>query len=222
MPPDTPYSLCIGRDGVFATDSTDFAPVWQPPLGEGDDRLGSYEPTDSQLLAKIADGDRQAFTDFYDRYSARTYGLILKILRNKNDADEVLQETFWQIWKKAGAYDVNRAYPRAWLFLIARSRAIDHLRRQPPSSTTEQTATLIDHESQSPTERVETVEYSSRIRTALEKLPREQAVSIEMAFYGGLTHVQLAQRLSIPVGTVKTRIRSGMSKLRTALQEVSP
>lgn len=175
------------------------------------------EPLDTAFMERIAQGDQKAFTQFYDRHSTYAYGLILRILCVRSDADEVLQETFWQVWKDAKNYDPCKSSPRAWVFLLARSRAFDHLRRKHPTPAipTEQP----DETQQDPSDYVRCKESNARIRLALNKLPQEQATCIELAFFQGLTHNQISQKLSVPLGTVKTRIRLGMYKLKSILQE---
>lgn len=182
-------------------------------------RLDADQNRDFGLLTRIVHREQEAFGEFYDLYSSRVFGLVLKILNNHSDAEEVLQETFWQVWKSADKYNQARSSPRVWLFLMARSRAIDHLRRRPKSSEEYSTPLECSCEAESP--KIESQESSAQVRNALAKLPEEQAASIQMAFYQGLTHVQIAERLEVPLGTVKTRIRSGMHKLRTILQGVS-
>ncbi len=159
---------------------------------------------------------------FYDRYCARVFGLVLKILHNRSDAEEALQETFWQVWQKAGDYDGSRACPRAWLFLLARSRSIDLLRRRPPTQAAEpDESAMADPCTAAPSIPLEADESAAAIRSALAQLTSEQAASINLAFFEGLTHVQLAQRLNVPLGTVKSRIRTGMQKLRALVEEAA-
>jgi RNA polymerase sigma-70 factor (ECF subfamily) len=170
--------------------------------------------TDHHLLDRIAAGDDAAFADFYDRHAPRVLGSLLRLLGQRDDAEDVLQETFWQVWSRAGQYDPGRSTPGVWLFLIARSRALDRLRQQRPrgEGTPQEPVTLAE-----PLESMERKETSQQVRAALAQLPDEQCRAITLAFFGGLTYEQVAQRLAVPVGTAKTRIRLGMRRLRHLL-----
>lgn len=170
---------------------------------------------DQQLLVRVGAGEKAAFGELYDLYSGRVLALLIRLLRDRRDADDVLQETFWQVWRTAASYDQNRADPVAWLLLIARSRAIDTLRRRGRSAMPE-IATEPSND-QSPSANLETVELGDRVRTALQCLNEDQRRAIQLAYYSGLSHQQIADELSIPLGTAKTRIRQGMLKLRDLL-----
>lgn len=167
--------------------------------------------SDYDLLGRTAARDRAAFSALYDRYAPRAFGLILRIIRNRTDAEDVLQETFLQVWNQAARFDPNRSAPDVWLLLIARSRAVDRLRKRrlttkeelpDPATHTEPDTGLIRQED------------AAKLHTALEQLPHEQRELIRRAFYCGLTHEQIAIELNLPLGTVKTRIRLGMMRLR--------
>lgn len=177
------------------------------------------ESTDQVLLARIAGGDRGAFAALYDRYAARTYGLVLKLMRNAREAEDVLQETFWHVWTKAEQFDARRGTPLAWLILIARSRCLDHLRRSSRNRVLErdfeESMALDDIAAD-----VQRSENAQRTAKALASLPEEQRKAIQLAFFGGLTHQEIAERENIALGTIKTRIRLGMNKLRELLAEL--
>ncbi|TWT41727.1 ECF RNA polymerase sigma factor RpoE [Phycisphaerae bacterium RAS1] len=177
--------------------------------------MPSEHDDDIRLLARAGAGDRDAFSLFFDRHAPRALGLLLKLLRSRPDADDVLQDVFCAVWTRAAEYNAERGSPIAWLLLIARSRAIDYLRRRRrdtnPGAAVERVAaddaaSLIDRD-----------ETSRGARRALADLPPEQRSVIELAFYGGLTHEQIALQRSLPLGTVKTRIRLGMKRLRETL-----
>ena len=170
---------------------------------------------DQQLLVQIGAGEMSAFEELYDRYSGRVLALLIRLLRDRRDADDVLQETFWQVWRTAASYDRDRADPVAWLLLIARSRAIDALRRR--GRTAMQVITSEPSNDQSPSANIETLELGDRVRAALSRLNDDQRRAIQLAYYGGLSHQEIADELSIPLGTAKTRIRQGMLKLRDLL-----
>jgi RNA polymerase sigma-70 factor (ECF subfamily) len=172
--------------------------------------------SDVQLLRSIAAGDKNAFAEFYDRYAARAFGFLLQRLGRLEDAEDVLQEIFWQVWSRAHSYDAGRATPAVWLFLLVRSRALDHLRcqRQPVESPGASEKTAAD-----PGSVLEVKETAQQVRQALTQLSQEQRSAIHLAFYEGLTSKEIAQCQVIPLGTAKTRIRSGMKRLRDLLSE---
>lgn len=187
--------------------------AWNPDRTEV--RFAMTE-TDQQLLSRIAAGDEAAFAVLYDRYAARVLGFLMRLLRRRADAEDVLQETFWQVWSKAADFRASRANPLSWLFLLARSRAIDSLRRR---RRQDELPSPRPASPPDPAAVVEEQETGSRVRAALATLPEEQRDSILLAFYGGLTHEELAARQRAPLGTVKTRIRLGMQRLRGILAE---
>lgn len=171
---------------------------------------------DTELMTLIATGGQDAFVAFYDRHSARVYGLLLRILGSSSDAEDVLQEVFWQVWSRAEQYDQNRGTPLAWLILIARSRALDRRRRimREPNTVEEAPEAHLDADAAAEAEHAERV---LKARAALGKLPIEQREAIQLAFFDGLSHSEIAERTKLPLGTVKTRIRSGITKLRNVL-----
>jgi RNA polymerase sigma-70 factor (ECF subfamily) len=173
-------------------------------------------PTDHELMAGTASGDREAFSQLYDRLAPRVYGLVLHVLRNQTDAEDVLQETFFQVWRSADKYDPARCPLDGWVLMMARCRALDRLRRRkdaPPAPDDLPADT--DH----PARDLERAEDATRVTAALACLPAEQRDAIRLAFYGGYTHDQISRRLGLTLGTVKTRIRLGMIRLRTCLAE---
>lgn len=169
---------------------------------------------DSELIVRMAALDQDAFASFYDRYAARTFGLLLRLLRNRTDAEDVLQETFLQVWRQAERFDRARSAPDVWVLLIARSRAVDLLRRR--KVTTNQ---LPDSPAAAdPGEGHR--EEAGRVLSVMANLPPEQQTPLYLAFFQGMTHQQIAQHLAIPLGTVKTRIRLGMKYLRDRIAGV--
>jgi RNA polymerase sigma-70 factor (ECF subfamily) len=177
---------------------------------------GSNIPSDAEFIARVATRDRDAFAALYDRFSPKLFGLILHFLKIQDDAEEVLQEVFIQMWDQAGRFDPARSTVEAWLVMIARSRALDRLRRK--SNTVPLSFDIAGLELDgSPLSNLERSDEAWRVLQGLKALPPDQSEAIQLAFYGGLTHNQIAQQLGIPVGTVKTRIRLGMIRLRTLL-----
>jgi RNA polymerase sigma-70 factor, ECF subfamily len=179
------------------------------------------ELEDSYLVGRISTGDQQAFARFFDLHSPAVLGLLFRILGGRGEAEEVLQETFLQVWQQADRYEAGRSTPRGWLLMLARSRALDRLRRREARSRREiEAATDATYPKLSAavgTERLETAERREAVGEALNLLSPEQRRCIELAFFEGLTHTQIAERLAAPLGTVKSRILLGMNKLRQAL-----
>jgi RNA polymerase sigma-70 factor (ECF subfamily) len=177
-------------------------------------------PDEHALVRRIASGDGEALTRLFDLHSPVALGLLVRILGDRAEAEEVLQEVFLQVWTQADRYDADRSAPRGWLLMLARSRALDRLRRREARRRREEeTAEAESRLAVEPhgTERLEAAERQSRVSSALGSLSPEQRHCIELAFYEGLTHTQIAERLKAPLGTVKSRILLGMSKLRQVL-----
>jgi RNA polymerase sigma-70 factor (ECF subfamily) len=165
----------------------------------------------------MADGETSALGMIFDRYGSRVLGLLVRYVRRREDAEDLLQATFCEAWRRAPSFDPGRSRLEAWLFLIARSRALDHLRsRRAVADELEKREPVFEHD---PACEIERTETSDQLRDALLRLPDDQRRAIELAFYMGLTHDQIARKIDAPVGTVKTRIRLGMSRLRSLLQE---
>jgi RNA polymerase sigma-70 factor (ECF subfamily) len=175
------------------------------------------ERIDQELLTMMAAGDSSAFGVLFDRYSSRVLGLLVKFVRRREDAEDLLQATFCEVWRRAPSFDPSRSRCESWLLLIARSRALDHLRsRRPAAELTAVPEAATDHDL---TAALERVEASDRLHEALQRLPEEQRRAIELAFFAGLTHDQIAGKLEAPLGTIKTRIRLGMNRLRDSLRD---
>ncbi len=176
------------------------------------------QPDDRSLLSAIAGRDKTALRVLYERHAGLLFSLALKILGNRSDAEDVLQETFLQIWKSAGSYDDKRGKPLSWLVLLARSRSIDRLRsRQSYGRATGAVQAEEPDVPPSPTQQAAASEAQTLVRRALSALPAEQRMPVEMAYFGGLTQAEIAQRLGQPLGTVKTRMRAAMMRLREQL-----
>ena len=177
---------------------------------------------DVALIERIVQRDASAVGELYDRHHRLLYGLITRIVRDRGEADEVLQEVFVSVWNRADSYDVSAGSPIAWLVRIARNRAIDRLR----ANTTRRRALDAMPFEQPPAEPLnpETgawlAEQRRAVAQALDAIPRDQRDLIEDAYYLGLTQSELAERHRLPLGTVKTRIRSGLLTLRQHLAQV--
>jgi len=177
------------------------------------------ESSDLELASRLADGDTEALATCYDRYSGRVLGLLMKLVGTREDAEDLLQVTFLAAWRCAHRYDPSRSRLDAWLFLIARSRGLDHLRRRRALSREAPPETLESLATEGPSEGLERLESQQRLRDALREIPPDQGEALWFAFFAELTHNQIAERLNIPVGTIKTRIRRGMARLREILAD---
>lgn len=177
---------------------------------------------DAELIESIAERDQEALRDLYERYGPLLLALARRILNNANDAEEVLQEVFLQVWNQAGRYDTRRSSVSTWLVLITRSRSIDRLRsRQVVDRTLVglQAENRDQHTSPEGGTSVWLDQRRKRLRRELQLLPPEQRHVLEMAFYLGMTQSEIAEETGIPLGTVKTRTLLAMRKMRKALQD---
>jgi RNA polymerase sigma-70 factor (ECF subfamily) len=174
---------------------------------------------DIALLGRVIARDGSAIGELYDRHSRLLYGLILRILRNRSEAEEVLQDVFVQVWTRADTYHVELGAPVAWLVRIARNRAIDQIRANSVRARTVE-ATPLPRPVETPEARAVMSEQQRAVARALDTLPSEQRELIEHAYFQGLTQSELAERFHLPLGTVKTRVRTGMMTLRRELQQV--
>ncbi len=167
-----------------------------------------------EILARMRAGEAQALGDFYDLYAGLANGLALRILRDRAEAEDVVQEVFVQIWRQVERFDAQRGSPQAWVCTIARSRALDRLRRR--------SARREDSDENAPAS-AEAPRHAEAVavRSALGELPHDQREALELAYYEGLSQSEIAARLGIPLGTIKTRIRSGMQRLRTRLEPLA-
>lgn len=190
----------------------------------------SSSEVDFGLLQRIGMRDESALAAFYDRHSRLTYSLIVRILGTSSDAEDVLQETFVRVWSRADTYDPLLGSPVTWLTRIARNRAIDRLRARrvranvagasfaPGAGDIVRPPEPVTHE----TPETEFAERSTAgaVRTALSALTPAQRTLIEAAYFEGYTHTELAARFGVPLGTVKTRIRTGLAVMRDRLEQV--
>jgi RNA polymerase sigma-70 factor (ECF subfamily) len=178
------------------------------------------QTSDAELLHAIARGDEEALASLYDRYRLILFGLILRILHSRPEAEDVLQDVFVQVWRRAGDFDESRGRPFTWLVTLARSRTIDRLRALDSRQRTANEAVLDAPESVSDAETdALRSEQGEVVRNCLRELPSEQRQALVLAYFEGLTQTEIAARLNAPLGTVKTRMRSGMIKLRELLGE---
>jgi RNA polymerase sigma-70 factor (ECF subfamily) len=174
---------------------------------------------DVALIGRIVARDAQAVGELYDRHNRLLFGLILRILRDRSESEEVLQEVFLQVWNRSETYNVALGSPVGWLVRIARNRAIDRLRANAVRLRAIDAAPPPE-DSASPEASAALGEQQRAVARALAALPIDQRTLIEQAYFLGLTQSELAERMRIPLGTVKTRIRSGMLALREHLSQM--
>lgn len=185
--------------------------------------LKAVERERIELIRLIASGDEAALGTLYDTTSRPVFGLALRILNDPSAAEEVTLEVYTQIWRQAGTYDTARGTPSAWLLTIARSRAIDRFRSVEQTRRRSDTLDIVESASATgPTPDVHAADAERRVlvRAALDSLPSEQRAVIDLAYFGGLSHSEISDRLGQPLGTVKTRTRLAMMRLREALKHL--
>src|SRR3954471_24999012 len=181
--------------------------------------MDAREAEDLHLMSRVAAHDGAALTRLFEHHAPVTLGLLSRILCRRMEAEEGLQEDFLQVWTQADRYDADRSTPRGYILMLAVSRALDRLRRRDASRRREELVGGEQPDTVSPvgTERIESAERQHQVVSALRDLSPEQRRCIELAFFEGLTHTQIAERLAAPLGTVKSRILLGMNKLRQSL-----
>lgn len=176
--------------------------------------------TDERLLGLIGTRDGEALAALYDRYHREAFSLAYRIVNDMEQAEDIIQEAFLSVWRSAGSYDVQRGHPRGWLLSIVHHRAINVVTRRPQ----ERSALQLD-EGLSSSEQAEVWRQvyermrNEEIRAAVAQLPEEQRITVELAYFGGLSHSQIAERLEVPLGTIKSRIRLAFRKLHAFLDQ---
>ena len=169
--------------------------------------------SDLALVTAIRSGDEGAMAALYDRYASIVYSVALRVLQDTGAAEDVLQDIFMQLWRNPGSFDSSRGNMAAWLAVIARNRAIDTLRRRKPQDDIENVVVSVEPDMASEAERSRAM---AKIRGAMEAMPAPQRSALELAYFEGLTHMEIAEKTGEPLGTVKTRIRTGLLSLRKA------
>jgi RNA polymerase sigma-70 factor, ECF subfamily len=195
-----------------------------PQVGDGDRTVRAEIRAQVGLVADIARGDQAALAALYDRTSRLVFGLALRVLRDRATAEEVVLDVYKQAWRQASLYDEQRGTPTGWLLKIAHSRAVDRVR----AVRREQELKRVVGESlergmiaEDPEAAAALSEQQRFVRAALDTLPEEQREVIVLAYYTGMSQSEIAERLGLPLGTVKTRARLGMAKLRDVLSPLA-
>lgn len=210
---------------AYADPSSDtiFPKARQASMERTVDRQLQYDESDARselaaLLASTARGDRRAFSDLYRRTSAKLYGICLRLLSSEAEAQDVLQEVFVQVWRKADRFDACRASAITWLAVLARNKAIDRLRRRSLASDGIEAAAEVEDDGASAFEIAASEQESARLNNCLDELDERARNAIRAAFLDGATYPELAERETVPLGTMKSWIRRGLQRLRGCLE----
>jgi RNA polymerase sigma-70 factor, ECF subfamily len=173
--------------------------------------------TDGELISRVGSGDRSAFEALYRRYARPVFGLALRKLGDRGRAEDAVQETFASVWRAAGSYRPERGPGAPWLYAVARNAIVDNgrVRREPPVARVEDKAS-----DETPSDRAESSWIAWRVHGALAELPENERTVIELAYWGGRSQSEVADLLGIPLGTVKTRTRTGLARLADMLEDV--
>lgn len=190
--------------------------VMDPDVG---DPLSDMRNTPEQRLTRVGQGDRQAFAELYDATASRVFGLVRRLLVDPAQAEEVTQEVYLEIWQTSARYRYERGSAMSWMLTLAHRRAVDRIRASQASRDRDAKIGIRDYDREYDhvAEHVEIRLESDRVKVALAGLTELQRQAIELAYFGGLSHTEISAKLHVPVGTIKTRIRDGMIRLRDAL-----
>jgi len=200
--------LTVDDRGMNPTESAPDGPAASPPRRPGDEL--------SDLLRAAARGDQQSFAALYDATASRVYGLVLRVVRDPAQAEEVTQEAFLEVWKTSTRFDAERGSAMSWLLTIGHRKAVDRVRSAEASTRRDTTYhsqnQAIDHDATA--DAAQASMEARRVRAAMQSLTEVQRQALELAYFGGYTHTEVAKILDLPVGTAKTRIRDGLIRLR--------
>jgi RNA polymerase sigma-70 factor (ECF subfamily) len=192
-----------------------FMLAWPAPKVAASRLMAELEPSDGELIERIADGDQKAFEWLYQRFARIVFGLALRRLGDRGLAEDAVQETFTSIWRSASSYRRDRGPGAPWLYAVARNAIVDRIRGQVRAAVQVPDAPASDP---GPEERAESDWTAWQVHRALVELPDTERNVLELAYWGGLSQSQIADFLGIPLGTVKTRTRSGLSRLAGLLE----
>ncbi|MDQ1722111.1 MAG: polymerase sigma-70 factor, subfamily [Pseudonocardiales bacterium] len=193
--------------------------MWFERSSSGDAKSEPTAPTLDKLVAAAARGDERAFAALYDQTSSRVYGMVLRVIRDPAQAAEVTQDIYLEVWRQSARFDAGRGGVLPWLLMIAHRRAVDRVRSAHSSMMRDDKYALLHEERpyDSVSEQVQTSLDGERVRKVLGDLTPAQREAVTLAYFGGYTHTEVAQLLEVPLGTVKTRIRDGLIRMRDAL-----
>lgn len=172
-------------------------------------------PNDAALMAAVRGGHQDAMAHLYDRYSSVVYSVALRVLGETAAAEDVLQEIFMQLWRNPSSFDASRGNLAPWLAVIARNRALDVLRKRKPQVEIEETTAFVEPDLAAEADRTRAAE---KVRSTLKQMPAVQRTALEMAYFEGYSHSEISEKTGEPLGTVKTRIRTGLMMLRKAVE----
>ena len=189
------------------------------PLASPDVTIQRVKPdvSDGELITRVGAGDRNAFETLYRRYARPVFGLALRRLGDRGRAEDAVQETFASVWRAARSYRPDRGPGAPWLYAVARNAIVDNgrVRREPPVERTDERS-----DEATPAERAESGWIAWRVHRALGELPENERLVLELAYYGGRSQSEIAEALDVPLGTVKTRTRTGLARLADMLEDV--
>jgi RNA polymerase sigma-70 factor (ECF subfamily) len=178
-------------------------------------QAGKSAASDQLLMERVRSNDQMAMAEVFDRYGGLVYSVALRVLKEPDQAEDVMQDIFFQLWKGAGSYTESRGSLGAWLAVVARNRAIDSLRRKKPTDSVDEVVLPAKTDLSSETERNLMIE---KVRAVMTGLPEEQQRLVQLAFFEGMSHTEIAAKTGDALGTVKTRIRSALASLRKGVQ----
>ena len=207
-----------------------FAPLESPPAEPREARRPAASaardsPEDHtlcDLVERIAESDQKALEALYDATASRVFGVVRGITRNLQCAEDVIEEVYWQVWRQALRFDRGRGSVMGWLMTLARSRALDHLRRRDEATLHPEPGTLVEDSAEmrdNPAQLLSSARRDECLNVALDRLDPLPRQLLALAFYRGLTHDEIAQQTQLPLGTVKSHIRRGLASMRDALAE---
>ena len=218
--------MCIAlaqSPGYTATRVGSILSRWRwPQLSDQVPRLQAVpsKPSLDDLLRLVGAGSEEAFAALYDQVAGKVFGLATRVLRDRAQAEEVSQEALLEVWRKAPRFDSTRGSARAWIMTIAHHRAVDRVRAEQSSRDRQQRAAMQDDEQPDlVAEAAETAAEREQVRHAIGQLTDLQREALELAYYGGHTYRKVAEMLDVPLGTVKSRLRDGLTRLRDVLEE---
>jgi RNA polymerase sigma-70 factor (ECF subfamily) len=186
---------------------------------ETDDHRDVSPATNDDLLGRVAQGDQAAFAELYDNMAPRVLGLVKRLLRDHAQSEEVTQEIFLEVWQSAARYDSSKGGASGWILTMTHRRAVDRVRASQASRDRDVKIGIRDYESDydNVSDTVQTRIEHERVEQAMSRLTELQRQAVTLAYYGGFSHSEVAEQLSVPIGTVKTRLRDGLIRLRDEL-----